>query len=265
MSTAALHDQVAAAEAYEKLFVNSLFRPWADRVVEVARLSSGDRVLDVACGTGILTRAALARVGGTGAVSAIDISPGMVAVAQRLAPQAEVREGAAESLPYPDAAFDAVVSQFGLMFFADPAQALREMRRVVKPGGQVTVAVWDELDHAPAYAAEVHLLRAMAGERAARELTAPFALGDRAAVDALFASAGFGDVSIHTSTEVADFPSVRVMVEADLRGWLPLRGAALDEPLIQRILSQAELALDEFTTASGRAVFPISAHIVAAR
>jgi ubiquinone/menaquinone biosynthesis C-methylase UbiE len=87
-------------------------------------------VLDVACGTGILASEASARVGPNGYVAGVDPNPGMLAVAARIAPSIEWRKGTAELLPYPDQSFDAVVSQFGLMFFIDRHQALREMLRV---------------------------------------------------------------------------------------------------------------------------------------
>ncbi len=138
----------------------------------------GHRVLDVACGTGVLAREAAVQVGPKGSVAGIDPDPGMLAVAEQLAPTIEWRQGTAESLPYPDQSFDAVVSQFGLMFFTDRHQALREMLRVLTPGGTLAVAVWDALENSVAYPIELELLQRLAGQRAADALRAPFALGD---------------------------------------------------------------------------------------
>ena len=264
MSEQTVQTQIEAANAYEALFVPALFSQWAAKIVEAARVLPGQRVLDVGCGTGIFARAVSARVGSTGHVAGIDPSPGMIAVAKRLAPDVEWREGVAESLPFADCCFDAVVSQFGLMFFTDVHQALREMQRVLTPGGRLAVAVWDSLDTMPAYASEVALLERMAGRQAADALRAPFVLGDREDLAALFASAGISSAQIETHSGTADFPSLRALVEADLRGWLPVMGVLLTEDQIERILREAEHALGSHTTADGRATFALSAHIVSA-
>jgi len=261
MSDSELNAQVAAASAYEELFVPALFRQWAPRVASAAGIQPGQRVLDVACGTGVLGREALARVRG-GAVSGLDANQGMLAVARRAEPGIEWRHGTAEALPYADTSFDAVVSQFGLMFFGDRRQALREMMRVLKPGGRLAVAVWDALERAPAYAAEVALVRRLAGDRAADTLRAPFALGDPREISALATEAGVGSISVASESGVARFPSVRAMVEADILGWLPLMGVALSEVQVGRILREAELALAPYVTPDGTMAFDLSAHIL---
>ena len=179
MSESTSQAHIDAAHAYEALFVPALFKQWAPKVAGAADIQPGQRVLDVACGTGILAREVALRTGSTGAVIGIDPNPGMVAVAKQLAPSIEWREGVAESLPFPDQSFDAVVSQFGLMFFTDQRQALREMLRVLAPGGRLAVAVWDSLDSMPAYASEVVLLEHTAGRQAADALRMPFVLGNR--------------------------------------------------------------------------------------
>ncbi len=262
MSDPALQAQLAAANAYEALFVPALFGQWAPRVVEAAQIQSGQRVLDVACGTGILARAVAARTGPTGSVAGLDPSPGMLAVAERLAPAVEWRQGVAEALPFPDQSFDAVVSQFGLMFFTDRRQALREMLRVIVPGGRLAVAVWDALANIPAYAAEVALLERVVGRRAADAVRAPFVLGDRQELTALFAAAGVAAVDITTQHGTAQFPSIRTMVEADLRGWLPVMGVVLTEDQIRQILEEAEQALSPYVTSEGGIAFDSPAHIV---
>jgi SAM-dependent methyltransferase len=264
VSDAELPAEIAAATAYEELFVPALFAEWAPRVLDAARVRLGQRVLDVACGTGILAREAASRVGAGGSVTGLDPGAGLLAVAGRLAPAVEWRQGTAESLPFPDRSFDAVVSQFGLMFFRDRPAALREMLRVLAPGGRLAVAVWDSLDHTPAYASEVALLERIAGRPAADALRAPFVLGDRGELRALFESAGVASVAIATHHGTGRFPSVRTMVEADLRGWLPVMGVVLTEEQIGEMLKEAEHALNPFVTAQGAVEFDSPAHIVTA-
>jgi ubiquinone/menaquinone biosynthesis C-methylase UbiE len=159
--------QIEAAKAYEALFVPALFGQWATTVLDAAQIQTGQRVLDVACGTGVVARAAVTRVGVAGRVAGIGPNPGMVALANQLESRVDWRTGVAETLPFPNNSFDAVVSQFGLMFFSDRKLALREMVRVLVPGGHLAIAVWDSLDNIPAYAAEVALLERTAGSLAA--------------------------------------------------------------------------------------------------
>jgi ubiquinone/menaquinone biosynthesis C-methylase UbiE len=260
-----LQEQVDAASAYETLMVPALFGTWASRVADAAQLSEGNRVLDVACGTGVLSREAVVRTGSSGFVAGLDPGPGMLEVARRLAPAVEWRQGTAESLPFTDQSFDAVVSQFGLMFFEDRRQALREALRVLTPEGRLAVAVWDRLDEIPAYAAEVEVLERLAGRRAADAVRAPFSLGDRDDLAALFRDAGVASVEVSTFQDTARFPSVRVMVEADLRGWLPIVGIVLRGDEIARILEEAEQILEPYVTAEGVVEFRSSAHIVTGR
>lgn len=262
MKFKASETEIAAAAAYEELHVPALFRQWAGPVLDAAQIEAGCRVLDVACGTGVLAREAALHLGGGGFVAGLDISPGMLTVAQQIAPQVAWRQGAAESLPYEDDSFDVVVSQFGLMFFQDRVGALREMMRVLAPDGRIAIAVWESLDNSEAYPIAVALLERLAGRPAADALRAPFVLGDRAALAALFRDAGAASVDITTHSGTAQFPSIRVMVEADLRGWLPVMGVFLTEAQIERILQEAEQALSQYVTAEGTVTFAAPAHIV---
>jgi SAM-dependent methyltransferase len=259
-----LKEQIAAAEVYEALFVPAEFQEWAPRVVTAARVQPGQKVLDVACGTGVLAREAARRVGPSGFVAGVDTNAGMLAVAARTAPDIEWRQAGAEALPYDDSFFDTVVCQFGLMFFNQQV-ALREMMRVLRPGGHLTAAVWDTLDRTPAYAALVALLDRRAGARAADALRAPFVLGDRNELAALFARADMPDVEILTHRGLARFPNIRSMVEADVRGWLPAAGVTLSESLIAEILDEAEHVLGAYVVADGTVTFDSPAHIVTAR
>ena len=255
-------DELTPAEAYETSMVPALFREWPPRVLAAARVAPGDRILDVACGTGVLARAALERVGSEGSVAGLDLNPGMLAVAERLEPAVEWREGSAEALPWADGTFDAVVSQFGLMFFPDRRRALSEMVRVVGAGGRLSIAVWDALERTPAYAAEVAIIERVSGRRAAAPLTLPFALGDPAALRALFEEAGIGPVTIERHVGQGRFPDVRSMVAADVLGWLPMVGVQLPEDEVEQILAESEEELREFVAEDGSVAFEMPALIV---
>ena len=256
---------IDAATAYEALFVPALFRQWAPIVSDAAHIKSGDRVLDIACGTGVLAREAAARAGQTGHVVGIDPHAGMLAVATGISPAIDWQKGTAEALPFPNRFFDAVVCQFGLMFFADRNMAVREMLRVLVPGGRCAVAVWDTLENAPAFAALVALLDRIAGNAAGDALRAPFVLGDRQALAALFGSAEAGSINVATHQGTARFPSTHEFVEAEIKGWLPVMGVILPEPTINRILAEAENVLARYATPAGGLAFDVFAHVVSSR
>ena len=177
-----------AAEIYDEFLPAAIFNQWTPRVLERAGVGPGMRVLDVACGTGVLTIAAADAVKPNGSVVGLDLNPGMLAVATRKAPQIDWRESPAEALGFDDASFDAVVSQFGLMFFQDKPRAIGEVLRVLRPGGRFAIAVWDSLDHVPGYAAISKLLGRLFGEEAAVSLRAPCSLGDTGDLSSLFSA-----------------------------------------------------------------------------
>jgi len=147
------------------------------------------------------------------------------------------------------------ISQFGMMFFQDRTAAIREMLRVMPADGRLAVAVWDSLENSEAYPEEVALLERLAGRQAADVLRAPFVMGDKAALTELFQGAGVGEIEIATHHGTARFPSVRAMVEADLKGWLPAMGVQIAEDLIEDILEQAEQALGGYITEEGNLAF----------
>jgi SAM-dependent methyltransferase len=178
----------------------------------------------------------------------------MLTVAGRLSPTIRWQEGSAQALPFADGSFEVVVSQFGLMFFPDPAGALREMMRVLVPSGRLAVAVWGSLADTPAYAAEVALVERLAGTAAADALRAPFVLGEPGRLAKLCGAAGITGAKVGLQDGRGRFPDIRSMVEVDLRGWLPIMGVVLQEDLIAEILQQAESALKPFVTDVGTGV-----------
>ncbi|MEZ5364662.1 MAG: methyltransferase domain-containing protein [Bryobacterales bacterium] len=239
--------------------VPAIFDEWPFFVLDAAEVRRTAACSMWPGGTGVLAQAAAER---SDSVTGLDLNPGMLAVAAEQAPSVDWRQGDAADLPFPDASFDAVVSQFGLMFFPDRAKALAEMLRVLKPSGRIAVAVWDRLEKSPAYSVEVAILERMAGPQAADALLAPFALGDAGELKQLFLEAGVAEPQIQTRTGLARFPSIRALAEADLRGWLPLVGVHLSDEKIEEILLQVELELNHLIEPDDTFVFESPAHIV---
>ena len=245
-----------AAEVYERFFVPALFDQWPERLMDLAQVAVGHRVLDVGCGTGVLARAAYDVVQPGGGVAGVDLNAGMLAVARRAAPDIRWRQAAAEHLPLESGSVDRVLSQFALMFFTDPAAAVTEMARVLRPGGRVCVATWAELDANPGYAAMVRLLRDLVGEAPAAALTAPYSMGTAADLLRVMQPA-FPDASVVELGGTARFDSVEDWVRTDIRGWT--LGDLIDDEQFAVLLREAPNALAGFCDASGLVAFPVRA------
>lgn len=250
----------SAAEIYDEFFVPALFQQWAARVSDKARIQPKQHILDVACGTGVLTRAIAKRVGLEGSVIGLDINAEMLAVAEKKAPAIDWKQGAAEALPFDSDHFDAVVSQFGLMFFEDRQLAIHEMIRVLKPQGHLAIAVWDSLENTPGYLAMVNLLQQLFGKKAADGLRAPYNLGDVQKLRSLFDAVGIANAQIDTLDGTVQFPSLESWIYTDIKGWV--LADMLDDDDIARLLNAAQQALASFVGADGSVTFASPAHIV---
>jgi len=257
-----MHLSTQVAEVYEAFFVPALFGAWPERVIAAAHAAPGQHLLDVACGTGILARAAVPVVGAQGTVTGLDLNDGMLEVARRNAPAIEWYQGCAEDLPFNDDTFDVVASQFALMFFQDRVASLREMVRVLRPGGTLAIAVWDTLDNTPGYAAVVDLLKRLFGDEAAEGLRAPYCLGDTQLLSRLFDEAGLPDAHIQTQDGTARFPSIQSWMYTDINGWV-LANTLSDEQF-QHLVATAEQELQPFVLADGSVAFRAPAHIITA-
>jgi SAM-dependent methyltransferase len=201
------------ARAYHEYLGPALFEPLAEEVLGVAAPGAGEAVLDVACGTGVLTRRLAAAVGSGGEVVGVDVNPMMVEVARSVpAPDGariDYREGDGTALDLPSGTFDFVSCQQGLQFFPDRLRGVTEMRRVAADGARAVVACWCGLDRLPLFAAlteaEDENLRAFGVGATREDLTAPFSLGDADELHDLLERGGWVDVSVVERTVDARF------------------------------------------------------------
>jgi SAM-dependent methyltransferase len=251
-----------AAEVYESCFVPAIFGAWAGPVADAAAIRRGDKVLDVGCGTGVLAREALRRAGEEGQVVGLDLNEGMLAVAARTEPDITWRRGDAASLPFEDASFDAVVSQFALMYLPDRVASLGEMWRALAPGGRLAVAAWAPIDHARGYQILVDVAVRQCGRAAADVLAAPFVLGDQVELAELFADSGISGAEVALHEGSIRFPSVQEFIRIEVKG-SPL-AEMLSDDVMRSLAAESEDALVEFVVPSGEIVMPMDAHIVTA-
>ena len=187
-----------AAERYERVVARFILGPWVPVLVDAAGLSARERVLDLACGTGLVARAAAERVGPDGRVVGLDLNPGMIAVARTLpAPAGAAIEwiaGSALDLKLPDASFDVILCQQGLQFFPDKPLAMREMRRVLAPGGRIALSVWNSVGRYNSAVGEA--LATFIGDDVATRFLASRKAPGKDELERLATDAGFSDVKV---------------------------------------------------------------------
>ena len=264
MNSEATQAELEAGRGYEALFVPALFGPWTKHLVNSVGAEAGSEILDIACGSGVLARHLLTKAGSSGCVVGLDLTPGMIVVAQEVEPDIEWVLGTAEELPHADNLFDGVTCQFGMMFFNDRKKAVREMKRVLKPGGKLAVAVWNAIEHNPAHGAMRDLLNTEVSTAAGDAIQSPYSLGNTREVVETLDEAGFTNIKSEAVIEQGVFPDLGTMVEAELRGWLPLFGINLDNNKIADVVAKAGGRLGKHVTASGTVEFPASALLFSA-
>lgn len=255
--------EAAAATIYDREFVPTLFGQFAPMLVDAAAIAPGENVLDVGCGTGIAALAAAERAGTERRVTAVDINPGMLAVARSKSGAIMWIEAPAESLPFADHQFDAVLCQFALMFFADRTAALREMARVTKPGGRIALLVWDVLERTPAYDRLVPLIDEIVGRDAAAALAAPFSLGSIGDIKDELDRAGLKLAEHGVLTGTAHHASLDAWIDTEIRGWTLSDMVTADQ--LRRLKAAARHHLTAHIGADGRVAFPAPARLVMIR
>jgi SAM-dependent methyltransferase len=257
------------AEIYERYLVPAVFAPWAAMLIEQAALQPGERVLDVACGTGVVARLAAQQVGPSGQITGLDNDAEKLAVARSLPPvpgvSLEWQEGSALAMPFADASFDALLCQQGLQFLADRPAALREMHRALVPGGRLVLSVWGSLEECPGHAALVGALKRHLCTAAASEIRSFFALGEASEVRSLFVGGPFDEVQLLTATRTVRFASPEQFVRIEMIPSHPESPLAnMDEHALSVLIGEVNTALQPYVSADGLA-FPMQAHLVTAR
>jgi ubiquinone/menaquinone biosynthesis C-methylase UbiE len=257
-----------SAGAYERYLVPLLFDAGAGALLDRLEVKPGQRVLDLACGTGIVARHAARRVGPDGEVTGVDVNPGMLAVAREAAAgggtTVRFQQASAEDLPLPDASIDVACCQQGLQFFADRSAAVAQLHRVLAPGGRLGLSVCRSLEHQPGYAPLVEALRRHVGEPAAQGMASPFAFGDRDRVRALVDEAGFRDVGVHIDVVPLRLDSPEALLHGEVAS-SPLGEviAALDDDVVDALIADLAEGLAPHTDDAGIA-FPFETLVVTA-
>lgn len=250
----AQQSSLTSAEMYEQGLVTSMFAPLADSVLRIAHPGPGDRVLDVACGTGIVLRKAAPFVAPDGVVVGIDMNPAMLEVARARAEEggisAEWHEALVEAMPFVDRSFNWAYCQNGFQFFSDRHAALVEIRRVLEEDGTMVLIVWKGFDRHPYMQAVDEIAFEQMGIHL---LEGPFSLGDADELAGLVEGAGFRESSVEqvSITTRSDNPemSFRAQITGALAGIPSLRSLDNAERprLVQNLIDQAKPVLDAYT------------------
>lgn len=265
--------QESAFDAYERYLVPRFFGPGAQFLTEIASLQPGDRVLDVACGTGSVARAAAPLVGPQGKVTGLDINEGMLQMAERISGEnhlkIEWRLGNALALPFPDHSFERAFCQQGLQFIEDRQSALREIHRVLVPGGRLVYSFLRSLPYNPAYARLVEALERYGWMEAARLMGSPFPPMPGEELRAITTRAGFQNVRILIGIGPVRYPSAREFIRQEIaatRAVLPTNHV-LHHPqaeVYEALVRDMEQMVEDYTDDEGL-TFPTETYIVTAR
>ena len=214
MSTASFREYSGpAAQLYQDFFVPAIATPASGELLRVADLQPGERVVDVACGTGVIARAAAEVVGPNGAVVGVDVAPDMLTVAAEtpaIGAEIEWTEGDAASLPLPDASCDVALSQMGIMFVGDKAAAASELHRVVAPSGRVAVNTPGQTS--PVLEAMRDAIADNVDPNLGAFVDVVFSMPDPEILVGLLADAGFEDVAGEEYSASLDLPAPAEML-----------------------------------------------------
>ncbi len=259
-------------ELYERYLVPAITSTWAADLLDRIRLQPNETVLDIACGTGAVTRLAATRTR-CGRLVGIDLNSAMLAVARSLPstePPIEWVEGSALGLPFPAKSFDVVLCQLGLQFFPDRPLALREMLRVLRSGGRVGLSVYSAIERTPAAYVFVQALDKHLGPEASRTKRAEHIFPNPDEVKSLLGEAGFNDVDVTTVSKQITFPSmldyVRFqLIATPMAALLKDKSPADRDQAIQSVADNAASRIEPSMLQDGKLSFPQESHVAIAR
>ncbi len=184
-------------DAYEKYIVPAYTGAWADEIVNRACLGAGEKILDVACGTGLVARTASEKQNNSDLIYGIDVNEVMIKKAREIQPSINYHHGDVTEMPFPDNKFDVIFCQQGLQYFPDPSLALEEMNRVLVENGRVLLSVWRPIEYSPFYASLCKILEHYLNRKAASMLSGAFDFGGYEKLKTLFKNAGFNNIKVN--------------------------------------------------------------------
>ncbi len=256
-------------ENYERYLVPAMFAVFAENLVHHGAVQPGDNVLDIACGTGIVARTVAPLAGYTGKVVGLDVAPGMLEIA-RSAPlpssarvEIDWQESDVVNMPFEDGSFDVAISQQGFQFFPDPSAALKEIHRVLKPGGRIAFSVWRPIRYSPGFLVLAEALGRHISEDVGNTMRVPFSFAPER-LRSLLTESGFRDLRIRIEVLPARFPSCEEFVKRQVAS-SPLAGPVgqASDPARSGLISDVSAALDSSVDDDGL-VFPLETHVVVA-
>jgi ubiquinone/menaquinone biosynthesis C-methylase UbiE len=232
-------------------------------LLDRVRLVRGERVLDVACGTGIVARLAREQLGAASQITGVDVNPEMIAVARSIEPDISWHLGNAAELPFENGSFDVILYQQALQFFSDRATAVLEMRRVLAKGGRLALSTWRPLNENPLF----HGLDRAAARQFGPRPDRRFSLGDERAISTLLVEQGFTDVTAETVEKIHFFPDVDSFLQFNLwAGVVDLYEKSEEQRanILIRLREDAAETVNQFARGAGLR-HPMRANVVIAR
>jgi len=255
---------------YERYIVPTWMLDWTEDLIVAGGVGPGKRVLDVACGTGIVARKAAGRVGPGGRIAGLDANEGMLRVAGTCAREEGLADVAwyrsdVTRMPFSRGEFDVVLCHQGLQFFPDRHAALREMARVLTPGGRLALGVWGRPDRCPYVIAVAGVLEDYLGAESTTMFRQAGSLSNPDELLGLVRSAGFSDVHLRAETKISRHPSLAGLLPAYF-SIFPVAAeiSAMQEEERARMFCSMETALALYCEKDGLAV-PTENYIVTAR
>lgn len=268
-------DIPSPVDAYEAVFVPSIFDALVRKTVDHIHLQKGGRLMDLACGTGVVARHMAPLLGEEGTIVAVDINPQMLSKARSLAAPAgarvEWREGDATDLDAPDGTFDTVICQQGLQYLSDPAAGVRECRRILADRGQAVFSTWRGLSHVSLFKELVEVEARHLDKLGAtyEELAEPFLMDDAEELCNLLETAGFRQVAVTEASIEARFPSAAnfaAHVEVAYASVMPhfVENPRAFEAFVENVERDMHEAVERYRDGDG-VRFPMKTHITTGR